>query len=222
MTRLRISTFTFFFGALLIGAPFLAMPTIAQAGAAFYVDTGGSITHINEPEPFYGSGASSAAFGYGLNAGIFTTFTERSPSINLQFGLEDRYTSSAAANPGDSMQFMAAYPVLRLQMSRLFFSVGATPLVWKGETLNGVSTSLTTVSGTISYLGEAGLLMPITPKFSFGASGSGEWVDSSSTLSPKPIISGNFFMRFNFGIGSGEFHDSSEFRGWRYPFGRDM
>jgi hypothetical protein len=217
MTRLRVAAI-----ALLWGAPLLTSPTIAHAGAAFYVDAGGSITHIKAPEPFYGTGVSSVEFGYGLNFGIFTTFTERSPALNLQFGLEDRYTSSAAGAPGDSMQFMAVYPVLRLQLSRLFLSVGATPLVYRGDTINGVSTSLTSVSGAISYLGEAGLLMPVTPKFSFGASGSGEWVDSGSTLSPKPILAANFFMRFYFDFGSGETMNSSEFKGWRYPFGRDF
>jgi hypothetical protein len=219
MTRFRISKI-----ALILGAPFLASltPIVAQAGAAFYVDAGGAVTHIHSPDPFYGTGIPSSGTGYGLNLGIFTTFTERSPAINLQFGLEDRYTSTSNSAAGASYQFMAAYPVLRLQVTRLFLSAGVTPLVWRGETLNGVTTSLSQVSSALSYLGEAGLLLPVTPKFSFGISGSGEWVSVGSSSSPRPIMSGNFFMRFYFDFGSGEYHNSSEFHGWRYPFGRDL
>jgi len=213
MTRLRFFIITTFF----------LVPAIAHAGAAFYVDAGGSVVHMHNPDPFYGTGIPSAGIGYGLNLGIFTTFTEKSPLVNLQFGIEDRFSTGGDSSQQASYQFMAVYPVLRLQLSRLFLSAGYSPIVWRGETLNGSSSALTEVSGASSYLAEAGTLFPITPKFSFGASLSGEWVHADPSWSPRPIMAGNFFMRFYFGFGSGGgSSNSTEFRGWRYPFGRDF
>lgn len=219
MVRLRVSKI-----ALVLGAPFLiplASP-LAHAGAAFYVDAGGAVSEIRQPEPFYGSGAQSPGVGYGLDFGMFTTFTERSPAINLQFGVLDRYSSGTASATSSSYQLMAAYPVLRLQITRLFFSGGYTPYVWRGETLNGSSSSLSLVTGARAAYGEAGLLAPITPKFSFGFSASSEWITDNHSSSPGPVLAGNIYLRFHFGIGTGEEHESSEFKGWRYPFGRDL
>jgi hypothetical protein len=193
-----------------------ALSTTAFAGPAFYADAGGSVVEIHTPSPFWGSGVPTPGIGYGLNYGIWTTFSKSEPAINLQFGIQDRY--EAASGSGATYGFMAAYPELRLQLSRLYFSVGATPFIWQSLDYSGANSSLGRVQGATSYLGEAGLLFPVTPKFSFGASASVEYVHTSSVSSPNPIASANAFMRFYFGFGDGS-HNSSEFKGWRYPFG---
>jgi hypothetical protein len=115
---------------------------------------------------------------------------------------------------------MAVYPVLRLQISRLYFSLGATPFVMRSLDYNGVSSGLSRITDATSYLGEVGVLFPITPKVSFGLSATAEYVHENSVSSPNPIGSANAFLRFYFGFGDGS-HNSSEFYGWRYPFGRN-
>jgi hypothetical protein len=186
----------------------------AWAGPSFYADAGASAVQIHTPSPFWGAGSPSAGLGYGANYGIWTTFTSGEPVLNIQFGIQDRY-SSASGN-GASYGFMAAYPELRLQLSRLYFTFGASPFVMK----SGSGTSLSRVTDATSYLGEVGVLFPITPKVSFGLSAAAEYVHENSVSSPNPIASGNAFLRFYFGFGDGS-HNSSEFHGWRYPFGRN-
>jgi hypothetical protein len=190
----------------------------AWAGASFYADAGASGVEIHTPAPFWGFGVPSASLGYGLNYGIWTTFSTNEPVINLQFGIQDRYES--ATGNGASYGYMAAYPELRLQISRLYFTAGYTPFVMKSLDYNGTSTGLSRVSDATAYLGEAGILFPITPKVSFGLSASVEYVHENSVASPNPIAAGNAFLRFYFGFGDGS-HGSSEFHGWRYPFGRN-
>jgi hypothetical protein len=189
------------------------LSTTAWAGPSFYADAGVAGTQIHTPSPFWGDGVPSASIGYGVNYGIWTTFTSNEPVINLQFGIQDRY-SSASGN-GATYGFMAAYPEIRLQLSRLYFSFGATPFVMKSLDYNGTSAGLQRVSGASSYLGEVGILFP---KVSFGLSASAEYVHENSFSSPSPIASANAFLRFYFGFGDGS-HNSSEFHGWRYPFG---
>jgi hypothetical protein len=138
----------------------------AWAGASFYADAGASGVEIHTPAPFWGFGVPSASLGYGLNYGIWTTFSTNEPVINLQFGIQDRYES--ATGNGASYGYMAAYPELRLQISRLYFTAGYTPFVMKSLDYNGTSTGLSRVSDATAYLGEAGILFPITPKVSFG------------------------------------------------------
>jgi hypothetical protein len=217
MTRLRISII-----AALSGVLFL-IPGFAHAGPAFYADAGGSLVKIRSEDPFWGSNDPSAGFGYGLNFGIFTTFTNSNPTVELQFGLLDRYSSASASNPQTTYQLMSVYPVLRLQLSRLYFSAGGTPFVMRGLSSSAGNYGLTRVNNAISYLGEVGILYPVTPKFSFGTSLSAEYVHVDESWSPKPLASANFFMRFYFGFGEGGgSRNSTEFRGWRYPFGRDF
>ena len=196
---------------------FATGPT-AWAGPAFYADAGASAVQIHTPSPFWGNGVPSASLGYGLSYGLWTTFSQSEPAINIQFGVQSRYSS--ASGTGASYGFMAAYPEIRLQLSRLYFSFGATPFVMKSLDYNGTSSSLSRISDATSYLGEAGILFPITPKVSFGLSAAAEYVHENSVSSPNPIASANAFLRFYFGFGDGS-HNSSEFHGWRYPFGRD-
>lgn len=71
-------------------------------------------------------------------------------------------------------------------------------------------------------MGEMGFLLPVTPRFSFALSGTYETVSSGGVKSPNPIVSGNFLMRFYFGFGDANSRKSNEFRGWRYPFGKEL
>jgi hypothetical protein len=194
----------------------------AFAGANFYNDAGMAAIQMHNESPLYGSGVPASHLGYGVNFGVWSVLTNPDRPMGIQFGLVGRYTSTSSSSPQATYGFMAAYPAFRLQLSRLYFSAGATPFVWKSLTYNGTSSSFSRSVGGIAYLGEAGLLFPVTPRFSFGTSVSVESVHTSAGSGPSPIGSANFFMRFYYGFGSETQTKSNEFHGWRYPFGRDL
>jgi len=211
------------FSLIMIELPFAK---IAFAGPAFFVDAGVGYVQMQNTGTFYNNSSLGTNSGYGLNLGLWTTFTNGNPPIEFQLGVQDRYESVSAS--GDSYGLNLVYPVVRLQLSRLFFSFGYTPFVM--SSIGGSSTANETLSdksGATAMIGEVGLLLPVTPKFSFGISFSDERVSSGGVASPSPIYTGNFFMRFYFGFGSGgstggSSRTSNEFHGWRYPFGREL
>jgi hypothetical protein len=191
------------------------------AGAAFYVDAGGGYVQMKNTSQFYNNSSLGTNSGYGLNLGLWTTFTSGDPPIEFQFGLQDRYESVSAS--GDSYGLNLMYPTARLQLSRLFFSFGYTPFVM--SSVGGSSAqnqTLSHVSGADAILGEVGTLLPVTPKFSFGVAFDYEKITSGGVSSPSPIYSGNFFMRFYFDFGGGGSRTSNEYHGWRYPFGKEI
>ena len=201
----------------------LLLAPSAFAGPAFFVDAGGSYVQMKSDNAFFGNQISSSNHGYGLNLGLWTTFTNGNPPLEIQLGVEDRYANIVSSQ--DYYGLNVVYPVLRLQASRIFLSGGYSPYVFRsigGSTSSNQTLSL--VKGGSSLLGEVGTLLPITPRFSFGISGVYESVSVGGVKSPSPVISANLFMRFYFGFGSGGLggRKSNEFRGWRYPFGKDL
>jgi hypothetical protein len=202
----------------------LGSASVAQAGPAFYVDFSGSDVFLYSPGAFFNNAvANSEAGAYGLGLGLWTTFTNGDPPVEFQLGLQDRYISGSDSN-GDSFGINAAYAVARLQLSRIYLGFGYSPYVMRSTGgSSATSQSLSVVSGASSMMGQLGFLMPITPKFSFGLEASYQTVSVGGVSSPSPIYAGSAFMRFYFGFGQGGgSRSSNEFRGWRYPFGKDL
>ena len=108
-------------------------------------------------------------------------------------------------------------------MTRLYFTVGYTPFVWQsGASGSGTGGTLGygRAVGSTSIIGEAGLLLPVTPEFSMGVAANAQYVSSPDGKGPAPAISALVLMRFHFGYSSGSGGQrSNEFAGWRYPFG---
>jgi hypothetical protein len=198
----------------------------AFAGPAFFVDAGGGYVQMQNTGQFYNNSTLGPNSGYGLNIGLWTTFTNGNPPLEFQFGVQDRYETVQAS--GLSYGLNLVYPVVRLQMSRIYFAFGYTPFVMSSEGGSSAENqTLNNTTGSTAMFGETGVLFPVTPKFSFGTSLSYERVTSGGVASPSPIYTGNFFMRFYFGFGEGgstggSSRTSNEFHGWRYPFGREI
>jgi hypothetical protein len=194
----------------------------SYAGPLFYVDAGAGYTKMESPSPFFSGTSSGTPSGYNVGLGLWSTLTTGSPIVNLQFGVLDRYENTQITGTGMTEGLNLPYGAARVQISRLFFTFGYCPYVWSSS--GGTSTTGSVLShavGASSMLGEAGLLLPVTPLFSFGLSGSYESVSQNGIKSPSPIISGNVFMRFYFGFfGGSATRSSNEFVGWRYPFGK--
>jgi hypothetical protein len=193
----------------------------ASAAGSFYYDIAGGISKYQQTSPFFGkSTAGSTGFGYALNNGIFINLGDDQSLFAYQFGLQHRL--SAASDATASYAVQSAYPVLRLQFTRIYLSTGFTPFVWRRTNAMSGLDNFSRANSTTALLAEAGFLMPITPKFSFGLQGSAQFISGNGAQSPNPIMDATVSMRFYFGFfgnGGGGKHSSGEFKGWRYPFG---
>jgi hypothetical protein len=219
----RCVSFKPFIGKPFIGVLFLLSlggARSASANGSFYYDIAGGISKYQQTSPFFGkTTAGSTGFGYALNNGIFVNFGGDQSLFAFQFGLQHRL--SAASDAMASYAVQAAYPVLRLQFTRIYLSTGFTPFVWRRANAMSGLDNFSRANSTTALLAEAGFLMPITPKFSFGVQGSGQFISGNGAQSPNPILDATVSMRFYFGFfgnGGGK-HSSGEFKGWRYPFG---
>jgi hypothetical protein len=191
----------------------------ARAKGSFYYDLAGGIAKFQQTSPFFGSQTEgSTGIGFALNNGIFINFGNDHRAFAFQFGLQHRLSSAADALGTYSLQ--AVYPAFRFQAGRIYVGAGYTPFVWKRVNPEGGLDNFSSANATTSLLLEGGLLMPITPKFSFGLQAATQMVSESGTQSPKPAYEATGSFRFYFGFfgrRSGN-EGSGEFEG-RYPFG---
>jgi hypothetical protein len=192
----------------------------AAASGSFYYDLAGGVSKFQQTSPFFGSTTqSSTGVGYSLNNGIFVNWGNEHQAFAFQLGIQHRLSSASDSTASYAVQ--AAYPVMRLQFSRIYFGTGFTPFVWKRSNALGGVDNFTSAQNTSALLVEAGLLLPVTPKFSLGTQASAQFMTSGGAKSPNPIMDATVSMRFYFGFfgHSGGSQSSGEFKGWRYPFG---
>jgi hypothetical protein len=200
------------------------IPDPAIAGS-FYFDIGGGVSKMQSIGPFYGSPAldTSTSLGYNVNSALFWNLSSGAP-IEIQLGLVQQLDSATGSTTVNSYSLLALYPALRIQITRLYFTAGYTPLVWSNNAAAGSTASATSygrAAGATAILGEAGILWPITPEFSLGAATDLQFVKSVDGSGPTPAMSASILMRFHFGYygGSGVDHNSNEWKGFRYPLG---
>lgn len=194
----------------------------AQA-SAFYYEIEGGLSKYSTTSPFFGSGAQGTGYGFALNNSVFMTLGSSQTGFTYQLGLQDRISAANDSTTGVSYGLNAPYAVLRLQFSRAYISAGYTSFVWQevqpSTTLNYFSRAK---SASATML-EAGLLWPMTRKFTMGLNASYQSITQDGVKSPSPVLDGTLSMRFYFGFssggGGGGSENSAEYEGWRYPFG---
>ncbi len=193
--------------------------TPAAASGSIYYDLAGGLAKYQQTSPFFGSKTDgSTGYGFALNNGVFINWGGESRAFAFQLGAQHRLSSASDTNASYGVQ--AAYPVMRLQFSRIYIGTGYTPYVWKRSNAMGGVDYFSRATNTNALLLEAGLLLPVTPKFSMGTQASAQFLSGPAGSSPNPIMDATFSMRFYFGFfGSGGSQTSGEFKGWRYPFG---
>ncbi len=200
----------------------------------FYVELAGGLSSFQNGSPLFGVGAPTASqWSYAYNSSFFMTLGDGKNPLDIQFGVQGRFsngwytTDPSAPNNSNTTNYsvVAAYPMVRLQLSKIYLGLGATPFLWKHS---GIETGLPldNATGSIAAIGEAGLLWAVTPEFSLGLGAAGQWFSTGGSLGPAPFLDLTASMRFYFGSagkwGSGESvskSGSNEFKGWRYPFG---
>lgn len=208
-------------GLFLILLMTLSTPAFASS---FYYELQGGMGQVREANPFFGDGAATpSSYGTSFNFSFGYSFSGGEIPAEVQIGLQGRLSSTSVSNGMTYYGLVAPYPILRLQLSRIYVGAGATPVMWRRIGSTAGLDALEMVNGSIAFLGEAGFLWPVAPTFSLGAALSGQFITTSGTLSPKPILEATVVLRFYFGFSKGGAAASSnEFKGWRYPFGREM
>lgn len=197
-------------------------PTSAFA-SAFYTHFAGGVARWSNAQNFFSpsSMSSTSSLGYDLDLGIFFRPASGDPLIEFQFGILDKFQS--VSSEGSSYVLHVPYPVVRVQFSLLYFGVGYTPFVFYEQDALSVISPRRAIGGR-GMFGEVGFLWSITPNFSLAASSSLQFLKRGTTdgFSPAPAMDLLLAMRFYWGFSSGHgSKNSSEFKGWRYPFGRE-
>lgn len=219
---------------MLLAADILAGVTSREAHAvAFYVDLGAGASIHRDGGTFFSSPLLQA-MPFSMpslagNAGFHVLFTDGSSPLEVQLGVEGKLASGSDLL-GNQFQILAPYPVLRLQVSRLFLGFGLTPFFWQRNNTYWGLDGLTMTTGSLAYLGELGFLFAGTPKFTASLVAGAQVISTGANLSPLPTVDLSFVIRLYFdpfGAGSGagpggassSKRTPSEYKGWRYPFG---
>lgn len=209
-------------------ASFLS-PTLGY-GASLYLETGAGIAQIRGASEFFGDGAPSVlGLGASLNLTLGANLSARKAPIAFHVGIQHRFTTGSDTLGSYALQ--ASYPMIRVEMEKVFFGLGATPLVWKRTGLTAGVDGFAMEDSAIAILGEFGVQLPITPDVAFIMSSAVQAVKTSTgNFSPMPSIEGSFALRFFIGGGTSinapdarkDRGGLGEYEGHRYPFGIEL
>lgn len=189
----------------------------------FYIDVqGGPAEFTGTSGALFQSGLGNASnYGGSAALGFFYSPFELRDLFDIQIGAEGWWMECSTT----SMPFYSdtePYLEIRAQLWMLYFSGGVAPWVWRRTQNTFGLDNYSLASGSMSYLFEAGILYPLTPRFSMGVTAVIQYFDTNGVLDPAPAVSLNFAMRFHFslfGIGGDSPHEaggSLEYTGWRY------
>ena len=196
------------------------------AASSFYYELQGGVTQIRGAAPFFGTGIPATAdMGAAFNLSLAYSTSGGQIPFEVQIGLNHRL-STGSNGTESSYSLMASYPMVRIQMSQIFVTVGATPLIWRRVEPSAGIENFSMPSSAWSYLGEAGFLWSVTPQFSLGTAAAAQFVKAGEEMSPQPVAEVTAVLRFYFGFSGGgsgaRSNSSNEFKGWRYPFGNEL
>jgi subtilisin family serine protease len=75
-------------------------------------------------------------------------------------------------------------------------------------------------SSVLGYLGEAGFYYEITPAVGLTFMAGAQFFTGTSTAGP--VIDGTVGLRFNFFKAGPPTNSNDQYKGWRYPYGREL
>ena len=216
MKRSRVLIAVIF--GLLITAPQTAL------ASRFYFEMAAGLAQIRSSATFFATDAPNPlSFGIALSAALMGKVTPLDSPIGLHLGLQHRYSTGLDDYYVYTVQ--ATYPVVRIEAKRVYFTLGATPFVWKriAETagIDGIARADAWYGGLL----EVGYTVPITPQALFAVTASAEEYFKGGTLSPNPVLGLSAVLRFAIGKynssrgGPDSARDLDPYDGWRYPRG---
>ncbi|MGK5088974.1 hypothetical protein WDW86_15560 [Bdellovibrionota bacterium FG-2] len=183
-----------------------------------YDEVSGGAGVIMKGDPYFVGAPTKTGLGAGASFSIFHTLSNGA-LLEGQVGLVGRFVS--ASGPDSPYTLFAPYPTFRVQFTRMYVGVGFSPFVFSGTSLLSLSSS----SGGLGFMGEGGILWPITPKFSLGFCAGAQFISFSGGMSPAPAIDAGVLMRFYLSASKdhGRHSNANEnFHGWRYPMGNPL
>lgn len=189
----------------------------ANAGP-FYIETGFGASKLQKMATFFGDGSpDSTSVGFGYNVTFAKNLSKTTSIMQAHLGVAVRSTSGAVA--GTNYGLFSVYPVLRIELMRLYIGGGVSPFIFSQRS---DSSGFKAKSGALGLMAEAAILWRIVPYFHLALGASAEGIQISSTRSPLPAIQASFQMRFLFWfpVEAGERY--GDFDGWRYPFGIEI
>src|SRR5260221_595281 len=118
----------------------------------------------------------------------------------------------------------APYLAGRLQLSCFYFGGGVAPFVYRSPTMSGTGgfMGFEHANNTLAYFGEVGILWAVTPMFTLGAAVNETFVNVSGMPPAAQALDITLALRFYLSVDNRSTGGSSEFKGWRYPFGNPI
>lgn len=201
--------------------PLLLLVSVPAHAVTFYIESQTGLSQFRNASSFFGTPVTSPTdLGFSFGMAFMASFGNGDSPMELQLGVLPKY--STGSDTSGSYTVLSLYPLLRLQLSRLYLAGGATPWIYhQSSATGGGFDQFPYTTSSLAYYGEAGFLFPLVPTFSIGFSSSATWINGPSGENSGPLLDFTFLMRFYAGSigGSSSGHTSNEFRGWRYPFG---
>ena len=195
----------------------------ARSSAALYVETGVGGGQFLHAAPTFPSLANPSGFGLGTNVTFANAFGSANALVQIHLGIQHRMTEVGSG--GTTYGLMSLYPLVRFETPRMYFGLGASPLIYTTQNTSGSFISgYQKDKGSVGYLGEAGLLWRVVPYFHLAIVGSAEAISHGGTLGPSPALQISLNLRFFLGDGQsrGSGSSSRKYDGWRYPFGIEL
>jgi hypothetical protein len=165
-----------------------------------------------------------------LNMAFAVDLSPQRAPLHIHFGLMDRLSNGATDTTYYGLN--ALYPFFRFQTGTLFFTLGATPIVYAREDVAFGFENFNPLRGGMSYFGEVGYEAVITPEISVNFAAATHWVNWNNALSPRPILDMTASFRLYFGWASSfkdnvntrnrDEREAGEYKGWRYPYGTPL
>lgn len=194
------------------------IPSQVRAGA-FYIELGAGAGQIWQGENVFGSSlGAKSPLSFAGEFSLIQNFSSSSSWLQIHIGAIARYQTLTTAS--QTITFMSASPLLRLDTPRIYIGAGATPFVWQQDSAG----AFLPIDETWIYSGQVGLLWRIVPFFNMALELNTEVFKTTAGMGPKPAWTGLFVMRFYFdeetgGGGGGRRGGGGGYDGWRYPFG---
>lgn len=197
----------------------LAAGAPAFAIEQFYVDTGAGVSQMRSGANLFGSAPQVMGLGASVHLTGALNLSRPAAGAQAHLGLQYRYTTITDNSASYSLH--APYLILRLQASRLFLTLGATPFLWKSFTDAQGAGSFSNSGASLSALGEVGFDVPITPEVSLTLTAGNQLISINNRYTWAHDFTAGF--RFFFGKARGRSSSGSrkmdDYPGWRYPWG---
>ncbi len=200
-------------------APLLLIFNFSTARASEpYFEFGAGMSKFYSGSDFFnGQIGGTTGFSITGNFMIAENFSDGGAFLQFHMGIKNTYV---AGSDGTNVGVMnVIYPIIRLEMPRMYIGFGASPFVLRRVSEAALGIDFQRNAGDFALLAEIGFVWRVVPFFYLALEVGMQTVNTDAGLSPFPAATGTFQMRFMLGNGDAGGGASRSYDGWRYPFG---